>query len=116
PSPFRRLTLHPASLNETGHDALAAHLRLLEVGGGNGPVESGAQLLGRLQRQLDRRTRTGIKVHVDEVERDDIAELRMARVVISNYRLPKSEPFGPALCHTLCARALDDACAYVPVP
>ena len=50
------------------------------------PVESGAQLHGRLQRQLDPCARTGVEVRVDEVERDDVAQGRMARVVIGNHR------------------------------
>jgi L-alanine-DL-glutamate epimerase-like enolase superfamily enzyme len=73
--------------NEAEHDALAPHFRLRELGGSNRPVESGAQLLGRLQRQLDPRPRTGVEVRVDEVERDDVAQGRMARVVIGNHRL-----------------------------
>jgi hypothetical protein len=53
--------------NEAEHDALAPHFRLLELCGGNRPVESGAQLLGRLQRQLDPRPRTGVEVNMPTV-------------------------------------------------
>src|SRR6516165_11568323 len=49
-----------------GQDALAPYFRLLELGGGNRPVESGAQLLGGLQRQLDPRPCAGAKVGVNE--------------------------------------------------
>src|SRR5580704_6891403 len=73
--------------NKAEHDALPPHFRLLELCGRNRPVESGAQLFGRLQRQLDPRPRTGVEVRVDEVERDDVAQGRMARVVIGNHRL-----------------------------
>ena len=66
--------------------ALAPHFRLLELGGGDCPVKSGAQLFGGLQRQLDPRPRTGVEARVDEVERNDIAQLRMSRVVIGNHR------------------------------
>src|SRR5260370_6286184 len=82
--------------------ALAPHFRLLELGSGNRPVESGAQLLGCLQRQLNPSPRTGFESRVDEVERDDIAQRRMARMVICNHRLREREPFVPALCHALC--------------
>ena len=44
--------------------ALASHFRLLELGGDNRSVESGAQLLGRLQRQLDPRPRAGVELRV----------------------------------------------------
>ena len=47
--------------NEAGDGALAPHFRLLELGGGNRPVESGAQLLGRLQRQLNPSPRPGFE-------------------------------------------------------
>ena len=48
--------------NKAGHGAtLAPHLRLLELGSGNRAVESGAQLLGCLQGQLDPRPRPGVK-------------------------------------------------------
>src|ERR1700733_10154768 len=54
------------SLNEAKHGTLAPHFRLLELGGGDRPVERGAQLLGRLQGQLDPRPRTGVEVRVVE--------------------------------------------------
>ncbi len=73
--------------NETWDGALAPHFRLLELGGGDRPVERGAQLLGRLQRQLDPGARAGVEGRVDEVERDDVAQRRMARVVIGDHRL-----------------------------
>ena len=57
------------SSNEAALDALAPHFSLLEIGGGNRSVESGAQLLGGLQRQLDPRPCAGAKIRVDEVER-----------------------------------------------
>jgi len=57
--------------------------------------------------------RAGFEVGVDEVERDDVAERRMARVVKGNHRLRKRKPLVPALCHTLCARDLDDGRAHV---
>src|SRR5712671_1394022 len=60
--------------------ALAPHFRLLELGSGNRPLESGAQLLGCLQRQLNPSPRPGFESRVDEVERDDIAQRRMARM------------------------------------
>jgi hypothetical protein len=46
--------------NEAQHGALAPHFRLLIVGGSDRPVESSAQFLRGLQRQLDRRPRTGV--------------------------------------------------------
>src|SRR5829696_3483688 len=57
------------SPNKAGYGAtLAPHLRLLELGSGNRPVESGAQLLGCLQGQLNPRPRPGVKASVDKVE------------------------------------------------
>jgi pimeloyl-ACP methyl ester carboxylesterase len=73
--------------NEAEYGAPAPHFRLLELGGSYCPVQSGAQLLGRLERQLDPRPRTRVEVRVDEVERYDIAQGRMARVVIGDHRL-----------------------------
>src|SRR3954452_1009928 len=97
------------SPNKAGHGpTLAPHLRLLELGSGNRAVESGAQLLGCLQGQLNARPRPGVKASVDKVERNDIAQRRMARVVISNHRLGEREPFFPALCHALCTCDLDN--------
>src|SRR5471032_435050 len=101
------------SPHEAGHRSLAAHLRLLELGGGNRPVERGAQLLGGLERDLDPRARAGIEGSVDEVERDDIAQRRMARVVIGHHRLREREPFVPTLGHALGAGDLDDGGAHV---
>src|SRR5215211_1870689 len=49
------------------------HFRLLELGGGNRPVESGAQFLGCVQGQLNPRSRPGFKASVDKIERSDIA-------------------------------------------
>ena len=43
------------ALGRAEHDAVPLHFRLLELCCGNRPVESGAQLLGRLQGQLDPR-------------------------------------------------------------
>ena len=87
--------------------------RLLELGGGNRPVESGAQLLGCLQRQLNPSPCPGFEGNVDEVERDDVAQRRMARVVIGNHRPREREPFVPALCHALCPCDLDNGRAHV---
>src|SRR5829696_2819821 len=70
------------SPNEPGDGALAPHFRFLEVGGGDSSVQSGAQFFGCLQRQLDPSPRPGFEASVDEVERDDVAQRRMARVVI----------------------------------
>jgi hypothetical protein len=72
--------------NEAEHDALPPHFRLLELCGGNRPVESGAQLFGRLQRQLDPRPRTGVEVRVDEVECDDVG---IVRVTSGRVRMPQ---------------------------
>jgi RNA polymerase primary sigma factor len=72
-SPKAWAGLIAGSRHLAGHGALAPHFRLLKLGGGNRPVESGAQLLGRLERQLDPRSRTGVEVRVDEVECDDVA-------------------------------------------
>src|SRR6266403_2669975 len=99
--------------NEAGYGALAPHFRLLELGSGNRPVEGGAQSFGRLQGELDPGPRPGFEIRVDEVERDDVAERRMARMVIGNHRLRKREPFVAALCHALRARNLDNGCAHV---
>src|SRR5207302_11315206 len=77
------------------------------------PVESGAQLLGCLQRQLNPSPCPGFEGNVDEVERDDVAQRRMARVVIGNHRLREREPFVPALCHALCPYDLDYGRAHV---
>src|SRR5712671_1963599 len=93
--------------------ALAPHFRLLELGSGNRPVKSGAQLLGCLQRQLNPSPRPGFESRVDEVERDDIAQRRMARMVICNHRLREREPFVPALGHALCTGDLDNGRAHV---
>src|SRR6478672_8741270 len=99
--------------NEAGHGALAPHFRLLELGGGNRSVQSGAQLLGCLQRQLNPSPRPGFEANIDEVECDDVAQWRMARVVIGNHRLRERKPFVPALCHALCTRDLDNGRAHV---
>jgi hypothetical protein len=56
------------SSHKVEHGALAPHFRLLELGGGNRPVESGAQLLGCLQRQLNPSPCPGFEGNVDEVE------------------------------------------------
>src|SRR5258705_2366477 len=93
--------------------ALAPHFRLLELSGGNRPVESSAQLLGCLKRQLYPSPRPGFEARVDEVECDDVAQWRMARVVVGNDRLREREPFVPALCHALCTRDLDNGRAHV---
>ena len=66
--------VRPWRLGRGEHDTLPPHFRLLELGGGNRPVESSAQLLGRLQGQLDPRPRTGVEIRVYEVERDDVAQ------------------------------------------
>src|SRR5262249_52864667 len=81
-------------------------------GGGNRPVERGAQLLGRLQRQLDPGPRSGLEAQVDEVERDDVAERRVARVVVGNHRLREREPVVAALGHALGTGDLDDGRAH----
>src|SRR5882672_2867979 len=99
--------------NEAGRGALAPHFRLLELGGGNRAVESGAQFLGCLQRQLNPGPRPGFEVGVDEVERDDVAQRRMAGVVIGNHRLREREPFVPAFCHALCTCDLNNGRAHV---
>src|SRR5271168_3958944 len=82
---FRRGLLR--GLNESEHGAFAAYFGFLELGSGDCSVESRAQLLGGVQRQLDPGARTNVEVRVDEVERDDVAERSMARVVIGNHRL-----------------------------
>src|SRR4249920_3047390 len=99
--------------NEAGHGSLAPDFRLLEVGGGNRPVECGAQLLGRLQRELDAGPRPRFEAGVDEVERNDVAQRRMARVVVGNPRLREREPVIAALGHALGAGDLDDGGAHV---
>ncbi len=43
--------------------------------------------LAELQRQLNPGSRPGFEGYIDEVERDDVAQRRMARVVIGNDRL-----------------------------
>src|SRR5712671_1598045 len=101
--------------NEAGRGALAPHFRLLELGGGNRAVESGAQPLGCLQRQLNPGPRPGFEVGVDEVERDDVAQRRMAGVVIGNHRQREREPFVPAFCHALCTCDLDNGGTHVRV-
>src|SRR6202140_1538328 len=58
----------------------------------------------------------GFEGNVDEVERDDVAQRRMARVVIGNHRLREREPFVPTLCHALRTRDLDDGRAQVRAP
>ena len=97
PKPTAGLSRESRCPNEVWHGALASHFRLLELGSSNRPVESGAQLLGRLQRQLNPSPRTRFEGNVDEVERDDVAQRRMACVVIRNHRLREREPFVPPL-------------------
>src|SRR5262245_7611850 len=87
--------------DEAWRGALAPHFRLFELGGRNRPVEGGAQLLGGLERELDAGPRPGFEAHVDEVERDDVAERRMARVVIGDDRMREREPFVAALGHAV---------------
>src|SRR5262249_30682454 len=103
-------------MNESGRGTLPPYFRLLELGGSNRPVEGGAQLLGRLQCQLNPRARSRFEGGIDEVERDDIAQWRMARMVIGNHRAREREPFVPAFGHALCARNLDDGRAHVRTP
>jgi len=79
PARLAHLACH-AARTTWARRALAPHFRLLELGSGNRPVESGAQLLGCLQRQLNPSPRPGFESRVDEVERDDIAQRRMARM------------------------------------
>src|SRR5215471_10369143 len=96
--------------------ALASHLGLFELGGGNSPIESGAQLLGRLERELDSRPCPGIEAGVEEVERDDVAQRSMACVVVGNDCLRQRKPFVAALGHTLGAGDLDDGGAHRGTP
>jgi hypothetical protein len=70
--------------------ALAPHFRLLELGGSNRSVESGAQLLGCLQRQLNPSPRPGFEGNVDEVERDDLGQRRMTRLMVAHTSLLRS--------------------------
>src|SRR6266704_2306404 len=102
--------------NETWHRALAAHFRLFEFGGRDRTIERGAQLLRALQGQLDPGARAGFEIRVDEVERDDVAERRMACVVIGNDRVRKREPYRAALGHAVCGYDLDNRCAHVGAP
>src|SRR5690242_6991172 len=67
PADLRRCWAMSRCPNEAGHGALAPHFRLLELGGGNRPVESGAQLLGGLQGKLDPGPGAGFEGGVDEV-------------------------------------------------
>src|SRR5262249_32259169 len=99
--------------DEARGGALAPDFRLLELGGGNRPVGRGAQLLRSLQRQLDPGACAGLEARIDEVERDDVAERRMARVVIGDHRLREREPFVATLGHALGAHNLDDGRAHV---
>src|SRR4029079_13808898 len=101
------------SSNDAEHGSLASHFRLFDLGGGNRPGERGTQLFGRLQRKLHPRPRTGVELRVEEVERDDIAQRRMARVVIRDHRLRQREPCVPALRHAFRAYDLDDRRAHV---
>src|ERR1700752_2667433 len=81
------VTRYSSGPNEVEHGTLAPYFRLLELSGGNRPIKCGTQVLRRLQRQLDASARAGIERRVVEVERDDIAQWRMARVVIGNHRM-----------------------------
>src|SRR5271168_3389578 len=95
-------------LNEAGRGAVAPHFRLLEICGGDRPVERCAKFLGAFEGQLDAGARAGFEAGVDEVERDDVRQGRMTRVVIGDYRLCQRKPFVPALCHALCVNDLDN--------
>src|SRR4051794_3881871 len=93
--------------NEAGRSPLASDFRFLELGGHDCPVERPAQLLGRVQRQLNAGSRAGLEASIDEVESDDVAQWRMTRVVIGNHRMRKRKPLVAALRHTLCGGDLD---------
>src|SRR5262249_4437115 len=110
-----RLERSPRS-NEAERNALAAHFRFLELGGGNRPVESLTQLSGRFQGELNTRPRARIEGRVDEVERDDVAQRGMACMVVSNHRLRQREPLVPALSHAFSAEGLDDGRAHALPP
>lgn len=71
------------------------------------------QRLGGLQRQLDGRARAGRHAVVDEVERDDVSEQGVARVVIGDGGVRQLEPFVLALGHAFGSDDLDDRCAHV---
>src|SRR2546421_12164954 len=102
--------------NEAGRRPLASHFRLLELGGGNRAVKGGTQRLGCLQRQLNPSPRPHFEVRVDEVERDDVAQRRVTRVVVGNHGQRERKPFVPALCHALGRRDLDDGGTHVSEP
>src|SRR5947209_6897714 len=106
----------PAALRRAAErrcGALAAHLRLLELRGGDRTVERGAQLLRGLKRQFERCARAGLKLRVDEVERNDVPERCMARVVVGDNCGRERKPLVAALGHAFRARDLDDGRAHV---
>ena len=68
------------------------HFRLLELGGGDGAVQRGAQVAGGFQRQLHPGACRGAKAGVEEVQGDDIAQGGVAGVVVGDDGLGQGEP------------------------
>src|SRR3954471_13304663 len=66
---------------EPGRRSLAADLGLFELGRSDRPVESRAQRLRRLERELHARPRPRIEPGVEEVECDDVIERRVPGMV-----------------------------------
>src|SRR4029077_1332726 len=99
--------------HESGQRAPAAHFRLLEIRRRDRAIERGAQFLRTVERELDPRARAGLEIGVEEVERDDVAQRRVARVVIGYHALCERKPFVPALGHALGACDLDDGRAHI---
>src|ERR1700677_3374707 len=99
-------------LNEAGRSALAPDFRLLEIGGGDRPVERRAQFPCALERQFDAGARAGFEAGVDEVERDDVGQGGVTRVVIGDHRPCQRKPLVAPVRHALYIDDLDDGGAH----
>ncbi len=88
------------------------HFRLLELGGGDGAVERGAQVAGGVQRQLHPGAGGGAEAGVEEVQGDDIAQRGVAGVVVGDDGLGQGESGVAALGHAFGAGDLDDRGAH----
>src|SRR5262245_5864009 len=98
--------------NEAGRTP-APHFRLFVLGGGDRSVERSAQLLGAFECQLDTGARPWVKSGVDEVERDNVGQRCMARMVIGDYRPRERKPFIAALGNAIRTDDLDNRRAHV---
>src|SRR5262245_2450188 len=91
----------------------ASHFRLFVLGGRDRSVERGAQLLGAFECQFDTGARPWVEAAIDEVERDDVGQGCVARMIVGDHRPRKRKPFIAALGHAVRTDDLDNRRAHV---